>query len=196
MSATIRVHADTAVLEHTDGIRAAYLEAFCAPPWNEPPDHADAYVSDSLTFQVKLPGFTAAVALHEDTGEVLGFVTGWTTPTPFPTERSYPQVAAGLGPDRTQALLCGSFEIDELAVRPQAQGSGLAARLLAAVTAHRTDGRCWLLTSQQAPHAVDFYRKAGWIQATAPSADGKGIVVFLGPQYPDRDQAATPQATA
>lgn len=192
VSTTIRMYDDKAVLAHADGIRTAYVEAFCAPPWDEDTAKADAYVGTGLPANTDLPGFAAAVALDDATGQVLGFVTGWTTMDPFPTDRCYPQVSAGLGPGRTREWLIGAFEIDELAIRPQAQGTGLAAALLDAVTAHRSDGRCWLLTSQQSPQAVGFYRKIGWIQATHPSPDGNGIVVFLGPRHPDRDTVPLP----
>ncbi|WTW99101.1 GNAT family N-acetyltransferase [Streptomycetaceae bacterium NBC_01309] len=197
MGAEIRLHGDdTSVLAYVDGIRTAYVEAFCAPPWSEDTAKADAYITDALPAHVHLPGFAAAVAVDDGTGEVVGFATGWTTADPFPADRCYPQAAAGLGPERTRAWLTGAFEIDELAVRPQAQGTGLASALLDAVTAHRADGRCWLLTSQQSPHAVAFYRRTGWTQATHPSPDGKGIVVFLGPLHPDRLAAPLPLSAA
>ncbi|WP_435798223.1 hypothetical protein [Streptomyces antibioticus] len=33
--------------------------------------------------------------------EIVGFATAWTTLAPFPTDRCYPQAAAGLGTRRT-----------------------------------------------------------------------------------------------
>lgn len=71
--------------------------------------------------------------------------------------------------------LCGAREIDELAVRPDARGTGLAAGLLEAVTADAPDGRSWLLTSVQSGRAMSFYRRQGWTQATHPAPGGKGI---------------------
>ncbi|WP_241788053.1 hypothetical protein [Streptomyces sp. PRh5] len=68
------------------------------------------------------PGFLAALAL--DGARVLGFATAWTTPTPFPADRCYPQVAAALGPGRAADLLCDGQEIDELAVHTRPRGSG------------------------------------------------------------------------
>ncbi|MEU0060857.1 GNAT family N-acetyltransferase, partial [Streptomyces sp. NPDC006334] len=143
-----------------------------------------------LVDNVRRPGFTAALALDE--ANVVGFATAWTTPAPFPTDRCYPQAAASLGPKRTAQWLCGAREIDELAVHPAAHGTGLAADLLEAVTEDAPDGRSWLLTAARSPRAVAFYRRQGWTQATHPSPEGKGIIVFLSPRHPARALASAP----
>lgn len=185
----VRVLQGRDVLAHADALRSVYADAFAAPPWNEDEERA-AEFAGRLTHDVRRPGFTAALAFAGR--DVVGFATGWTTLPPFPTDRCYPQAAAGLGARRTNDWLCGAFELDELAVRPRAQGSGLAGRLLEAVTAPAPDGRCWLLTSVRAPRALGFYRRQGWIQATHPSPDGKGVVVFLGPRHPARHLVPQP----
>ncbi|WP_461011352.1 GNAT family N-acetyltransferase [Streptomyces capparidis] len=172
-----------------DDLRAVYTETFCAPPWNEPVARADAY-SDRLRADATRRGFTAAVAL--DGTRALGFVTAWTTPTPFPADRRYPEAAAALGPERTEAWLCGGREVDELAVRPGGQGAGLGAALLDAVAAGAPEGRCWLLTSLRAPRAVAFYERRGWIRAGRPAADD--LVVLLGPGHPARARLDPPPA--
>ncbi|GAA3215387.1 hypothetical protein GCM10020256_16950 [Streptomyces thermocoprophilus] len=116
---------------------------------------------------MRRPGFTAALALAGS--EVIGFATAWTTVAPFPNDRCYPQAAAGLGVDRTVDWLCGAREIDELAVRSSARGTGLAGELLDAVTEDAPEGRSWLLTSVASTRAMAFYRGQGWTQATHPS---------------------------
>ncbi|EPD67248.1 GNAT family N-acetyltransferase [Streptomyces sp. HGB0020] len=185
----MRVIKGAGLLDHTAALRSVYAEAFCAPPWDEDEEKAVEFVG-RLSANVDRPGFTAVLAL--DGSEVVGFATAWTTLAPFPTDRCYPQAAAGLGPERTVEWLCGSREIDELAVRPGARGTGLASELLRAVTADAPDGRSWLLTSVRSGRAMSFYRRQGWTQATHPSPDGKGIVVFLGPQHPARHLAPQP----
>ncbi|MCT7356764.1 GNAT family N-acetyltransferase [Streptomyces sp. 15-116A] len=177
------------VLAHAGALRSVYVDAFCAPPWNEDEERAAEFAA-RLPLDARRPGFAAAVAVSGR--EVLGFASGWTTLPPFPTDRCYPQAAAGLGAGRTEDWLCGAFEVDELAVRPGAHGSGLAGALLDAVTADAPEGRCWLLTSVQAPRAMAFYHRQGWTQATHPSPDGKGIVVFLGPNHPARTLVPQP----
>ncbi|MER7403695.1 GNAT family N-acetyltransferase [Streptomyces sp. NPDC000070] len=186
MPTDIRVVRGEELLAHTRGLYSVYLDAFCAPPWNEEPEKAVEFAGQ-LPAEVRRPGFTAALALRG--GEVVGFATAWTTLSPFPTDRCYPQAAAGLGPEHTAEWLCGSREVDELAVRSDARGTGLAAGLLEAVTADALEGRSWLLTSVRSEGAMAFYRRQGWTQATRPSPDGD-IVVFLGPRHPARSLAA------
>ncbi|MER8029971.1 GNAT family N-acetyltransferase [Streptomyces bauhiniae] len=185
----IKVYAGAALLARGDALRSAYLDAFSAPPWEEGEAEANAFAARLVT-NVGRPGFVAAVAVEDE--RVTGFATAWTTPSPFPTDRSYGQAAAALGAERTHAWLCGALEIDELALRPAAQGTGLGARLLDAVTRDCPEGRAWLLTAQRSARAMSFYRHLGWHQATHPCADGDGLVVFLGPRHPARHLTVQP----
>ncbi|MEU4086251.1 GNAT family N-acetyltransferase [Streptomyces aureus] len=185
----IRVFKGVDLLDHATALRSVYVDAFCAPPWNEDAEKA-AEFAGRLPMNVRRPGFTATLAFEE--AQVVGFATAWTTCSPFPTDRCYPQAAAGLGPDRTANWLCGAQEIDELALRPDIRGTGLAAELLSALTAHAPDGRSWLLTSIRSGRAMSFYRRQGWTQATHPSPEGTGIAVFLSPRHPARHLAAPP----
>ncbi|WP_442738556.1 GNAT family N-acetyltransferase [Streptomyces pseudogriseolus] len=185
----IRVVPCDALLAYGAALRSVYADAFCAPPWNEDQERAEAFVA-RLGPDTRRPGFTAALAF--DGPDVVGFATAWATPTPFPVDRCYPQAAAGLGPRRTEEWLCGALEIDELAVRSTTRGTGIAAGLLRAVTQDAPDGRAWLLTSPRSARAVAFYRRQGWTQATHPSPDGHGVVVFLGPRHPARSLAVQP----
>ncbi|MEU4097519.1 GNAT family N-acetyltransferase [Streptomyces sp. NPDC026673] len=189
MTAGVRPVAADRLLAYAPALRVAYREAFSAPPWNEGDREADLFL-DRLARDVVRPGFTAAVACAGD--ELLGFATAWTTPSPFPSGRCYGLAHAALGTDRTAAWLCGAREVDELAVRPTAQGTGVAAGLLDAVTNDAPGDRAWLLTSVQATRALRFYRRSGWTQATHPAEDGTGITVLLGPRHPDRATAARP----
>lgn len=177
------------VLAHADVLRSVYADAFRAAPWKEDEAKAAAF-TERLQHDARRPGFAAALAFAGR--DVLGFASGWTTLSPFPTDRCYPQAAARLGALRTEDWLCGAFEVDELAVRPGAHGSGLAGDLLEAVTEGAPEGRAWLLTSVQAPRAMAFYHRQGWAQTTRPSPDGKGIIVFLGPRHPARDLVPLP----
>ncbi|MEU6346798.1 GNAT family N-acetyltransferase [Streptomyces sp. NPDC046977] len=189
MSTNVRVVSADELLGHAPALRTAYREAFSSPPWNEGEEEADGFL-DRLARDIARPGFTAALA--HDGREVLGFATAWTTPAPFPSGRCYGLVQAALGPGRTDAWLCGAREVDELAVRPTAQGTGVATGLLDAVTSGAPGNRAWLLTSVQATQALRFYRRRGWTQATHPADDSTGITVLLGPRHPDRAAAARP----
>lgn len=167
---------------YADGIGRVYGEVFSAPPWNEAPADAALYLA-RLTSDAERPGFTAALAL-DDADAVGGFATGWTTPDPFPSDRSYGHVARALGPERLEVWLCGALEVDELAVAPAARGAGLGAALLSAVSGAAPDGRCWLLTSVRAEATMRFYRRAGWHPAPMPVPGRAGLVVLLGPDHP------------
>ncbi|MFI1221474.1 MULTISPECIES: GNAT family N-acetyltransferase [unclassified Streptomyces] len=181
------------LVRYADGIRDVYARAFAAPPWNEDPAQADAY-AQRLERDALRPGFTAAVATAE--GTVTGFATAWITPEVFPADRSYGQVAEALGPGRTRAWLCGALEVNELAIAPEAQGAGLGAALLDAVTGSAPDGRCWLLTSVRAEPALRLYARAGWRRVAAPVPGAAALVVLLGPRHPqgagaDREPRST-----
>lgn len=187
---------------YVEGIRDVYARAFAAPPWSEDPAESDVY-AERLVRDALRPGFTAAVATTGGTAEgtaegtarattggtVTGFATAWITPDVFPADRSYGQVAEAIGPGRTRAWLCGALEVNELAVAPGAQGAGLGAALLDAVTGPAPDGRCWLLTSVRAEPALRLYERAGWQRVDAPVPGAAALVVLLGPRHPQRNGA-------
>ncbi|MEU3460707.1 GNAT family N-acetyltransferase [Streptomyces sp. NPDC006733] len=174
------------VLEHADALQRLYTAVFSAPPWNEDEQDAARFRA-RLAADALRPGFVAALAWD---GSVLaGFATAWTTPPTLPSERSYPQVTAALGPERTTAWLGGARQVDELAVGPGHRGGGLGATLLAAIADGAPDGRCWLLTSLRATSAVRFYQRLGWTQPIRPAPGDTGITVFLSPHHPARTAA-------
>ncbi|MFB6655288.1 GNAT family N-acetyltransferase [Streptomyces microflavus] len=177
------------LLARREDARQVYAEAFGGPPWSEDASAADGFVR-RLPDNASRPGFTAAGAFRDD--RLIGLATAWTTPAPFPSGGCYPQAAAALGPDRTAQWLCGSREVDELAVSPDARGQGVGAALLERVTVDAPGGRCWLLTSVRALDAMGFYRRLGWTQATHPACEDTGIAVFLGPRHPGRTAVALP----
>lgn len=189
MTVVVRAVCGERLLAYAEGVRAVYADAFGGPPWHEGPERADAYL-ERLAGDTHRPGFTAALALDGDT--VLGWATAWTTPDPFPAGRCHPQISAALGERRTGDWLSGAREVDELAVAAPARRTGLGGRLLAAVTADRPDGRCWLLTSVAARQALAFYEREGWTQVTHPAPGGAGVAAFLGPRHPARTAAPLP----
>ncbi|MEV5262251.1 GNAT family N-acetyltransferase [Streptomyces anulatus] len=186
MTAEVRTVEAGELNRYADGIRDVYARAFAAPPWNEDPAGADSY-AERLARDALRPGFTAAVTTAGRA--VTGFATAWITPQVFPADRSYGQVAEALGPERTRAWLCGALEVNELAVAPEAHGTGLGAALLHAVTGPVPDGRCWLLTSVRAEAALRLYERTGWRRADAPVPGAAALVVLLGPRHPQRAEA-------
>lgn len=169
------------VLEIADELTDAYVEVFTAPPWDhrDPGETRDAF-RKRVEGDAHRDGFRALVERSAD-GAIAGFVTGWTTPAPFRTDRAYGKVLDRLGPAQVEDLLVGAFEIDELGVRQAARGTGLGRRLLAAAVEEHP--RAWLLTWDQAHDTIAFYRSVGWLEppVRGPETD---VVVFVSPTHP------------
>lgn len=88
MTTDIRVHRDAGILTHTESLHSVYVDAFCAPPWHEDEAQATEFVS-RLPANVRRAGFTAATAVRD--GEIVGFATAWTTPSPSPPTAAIPR---------------------------------------------------------------------------------------------------------
>lgn len=164
------------ILEIADELTTAYVEVFTAPPFaHRDPGATAAAFSTRLESDAERDGFQAWVERSAD-GRIAGFVTGWTTPAPFRTDRSYGSVLDRLGAEQVEELLIGAFEVDELGVLQHARGTGLARRLLQAAT--REHPRAWLLAWNQNHAALAFYRHVGWREpeVRGPEHD---IVVFV-----------------
>ncbi len=172
-----------AVLDLADELLDAYADVFSAPPWNEGEETIRQF-ADRLQADVRRPGFRTAFT--QSAAGVDGFATAWLTQSPFPEGRGYPQVAAQLGPDRVRDLLVGALEIDELAVRAHARGTGTGRALLTEITADAPQHRAWLLTSRLAQDTVATYRRLGWHEVPALPGTETNVIVFLSPNHPGR----------
>ncbi|WP_350275376.1 GNAT family N-acetyltransferase [Kribbella sp. HUAS MG21] len=166
------------LLEIADELTTAYVEVFTAPPFeHRGVEETRTAFRDRLTADVQRDGFRAWVERSDD-GRIAGFLTGWTTPAPFRTDRAYGSVLERLGAEQVEELLIGAFEVDELGVLQQARGTGLARRLLQA--AAEANPRAWLLAWNQNHAALAFYRHVGW-KEPAPRGPETDIIVFVTP---------------
>jgi ribosomal protein S18 acetylase RimI-like enzyme len=166
------------ILELADELTTAYVEVFTAPPFERrDPEETRFAFRKRLDGDAERDGFQAWIERSED-GRIAGFLTGWTTPAPFRTDRSYGSVLDRLGAEQVEDLLVGAFEVDELGVLQHARGTGLARRLLEAATQERK--RAWLLAWNQNHAAIAFYRHLGWREpeVRGPEHD---ILVFITP---------------
>ena len=173
------------LLEIADELTTAYVEVFTAPPFeHRDPEETRSAFRKRLEADVERDGFQAWVERSPGDGgdgvdgRIAGFLTGWTTPAPFRTDRSYGSVLERLGAEQVEELLIGAFEVDELGVLQHARGTGLARRLLD--TAARERGRAWLLAWNQNHDALAFYRHVGW-QEPKPRGPETDIIVFVTP---------------
>ncbi|MET9271668.1 GNAT family N-acetyltransferase [Kribbella sp. NPDC003557] len=166
------------ILEIADELTTAYVEVFTAPPFeHRDPGETGAAFRTRLESDAERDGFRAWVERSAD-GRIAGFLTGWTTPAPFRTDRAYGSVLDRLGAEQVGELLIGAFEVDELGVLQHARGTGLARRLLESVTRERD--RAWLLAWNQNHDALAFYRHVGW-REPQPHGPETDIVVFVTP---------------
>ena len=166
------------VLEIADELTTAYVEVFTGPPFeHRDPEQTRIAFRKRLEADAERDGFQAWIERTDD-GRIAGFVTGWTTPAPFRTDRSYGSVLDRLGAEQVNELLVGAFEVDELGVLEHARGTGLARRLLETATRERS--RAWLLAWNQNHDAIAFYRHLGWHEPAVrgPETD---ILVFTSP---------------
>ncbi|WP_329000491.1 GNAT family N-acetyltransferase [Kribbella sp. NBC_00709] len=148
------------VLEIADELTTAYVEVFTGPPFeHRDPEATRTAFRKRLEQDAERDGFQAWIERSDD-GRIAGFVTGWTTPAPFRTDRSYGSVLDRIGAEQVEELLVGAFEVDELGVLAHARGAGLAPRLLETATRERS--RAWLLAWNQNHDAIAFYRHLGW----------------------------------
>jgi ribosomal protein S18 acetylase RimI-like enzyme len=169
------------VLGIVDQLTEAYVEIFTAPPWgHRDPERTRIAFRKRLEGDAHRDGFRAWIERSDD-GAIAGFLTGWTTPAPFRTDRSYGSVLDRLGADQVEDFLIGAFEVDELGVASSARGTGLGRRLLEVATQERP--RTWLLAWNQNHDTLAFYRHLGWRE---PEVRGRehDIVVFLAPNHP------------
>ena len=164
-----------------DELTEAYVEVFTAPPFeHRDPGETRVAFRKRLEGDAVRDGFRAWVERSGD-GRIAGFLTGWRTQAPFRTDRSYGSVLDRLGSEQVEDLLIGAFEIDELAVRRSARGTGLGRRLLELAT--EREPRAWLLAWNQNHATLAFYRHLGWSEpeTRGPEHD---IIVFVAPTHP------------
>lgn len=164
------------ILEIADELTTAYVEVFTAPPFERrDPEETRIAFRKRLETDAERDGFQAWIERSED-GRIAGFLTGWTTPAPFRTDRSYGSVLDRIGSEQVEELLIGAYEVDELGVCRHARGTGLARRLLESAT--RDNHRAWLLAWNQNHDAIAFYRHLGWQEPEVRGSE-TDIVVFV-----------------
>lgn len=158
---TLRTALDLSGDERTE-LHDAYLAAFGAPGYDEPPSYAAAFVDSRLPEHAGRPGFRMTVARVD--GALAGFAYGF---------------AAELGqgsPVLTGDWLGGHFELVELAVVPSAQGHGLGGRLHDALLADLPHRRALLSTwADPTLPAPRLFRSRGWQVLLPRFGPGKSL---------------------
>jgi len=102
-------------------------------------------------------GFRCVVAVDDD-GQIVGLAYGYHG---RPGQWWYSEVARGLG-DAPQGWLADYFELTELHVRPDRQGTGLGESLLRGLLGPVTTQRVLLSTPEGENRAWRLYRRVGF----------------------------------
>ncbi|MEU9701091.1 GNAT family N-acetyltransferase [Streptomyces sp. NPDC047981] len=138
---------------------ALCAQAFCGPPWHEPPRGALHTVERLLgRARARQPGFRCVAAFDAE-GAVTGFAAGWL------------DTALSGGAEE-------AFELAELVVAPAHQGRGLGRALHDALLAGAPTPR--LLMTLDVPELRERYARWGWtvVDRQRPEKDGRDFVVM------------------
>ena len=173
------VTADVADL--TGRLTEVYREAFCVPPYDEPPESAERFAAEQLPTHAGRDGFRLVGAFgafgtaDDPTAKLLGFAYGYTG------ERGqwWSDWVSRLAPaDVVGTWLGGHFEVVEVAVRAAAQGQGLGGRLHDALLDGLPHERALLTTYRADRPAPRLYRRKGW-HALVPDLDAENALYGL-----------------
>ncbi|HEY9373652.1 GNAT family N-acetyltransferase [Streptomyces sp.] len=139
-----------------DELIALCAQAFCGPPWHEPPRGAVRTV-DRLLGVAGRPGFRM-VAAHDADGALTGIAAGW--------------------PDTVLSGGEQAFELYELVVAPAHQGRGLGRALHDGLLALAPGPR--LLMTLDVPELRGRYERWGWnvVEHRAPERVPQNYVVM------------------
>jgi ribosomal protein S18 acetylase RimI-like enzyme len=136
-----------------------YRAAFAAPPYNRRESHVTDF-GQAFERHATLEGFRFLAAFDTQTATLAGFTYGYTS---RPGQWWHDQVSLGLSPRRSRQWLGGSFELAELAVRPDYQGQKIGSRLHDGLLVGLPHMSALLSTMQAETVALKLYRKRGWL---------------------------------
>ena len=111
-----------------------------------------------LAAHVQREGLRAVAALQDE--RMVGVAYGYLG---RPGQWWHDQVREGLTPEQAQEWLDGAFEVCELHVRPELQGTGLGRALLEELLAGCPSPTAVLTTPDVETRARRFYRIGGWV---------------------------------
>ena len=140
-----------------DDVLDVYAEAMDVPPV------AARARRPVVEGHVQRAGLTAVAAVDDD-DRLVGIAYGYVG---SPGQWWHDQVRAALrqhyGDDVARDWLHGAFEVCELHVRPEAQGTGLGRRLLDTLLEGQPARTAVLTTPDAETRARGFYRAGGWV---------------------------------
>jgi len=144
------------LIRRSDQLTALYRDVFSVAPYFEPPE-AVAGFADRLRQHAHRRDFRAVLAL--DGERLVGAAYGYRGE---PGQWWHDVVRQVLAPEVAARWLRDSFEVVQIAVRPDAQGQGTGGRLHDALIGVVPNRTAVLTTSQLESPATYLYRSRGW----------------------------------
>ncbi len=158
MAVIVRSLANHQVGAIQDQLVAIYRAAFKAPPYCKGQDEVLEFAR-SLPQNLKRDDFRLVVAAENETDTLLGFCFGYKI-TP---DLMWPKVVAkAVRPQIAAEWLVNSYQLVEMAVRPNFQGQGIGGLLHDRLLEGLSYRRAVLLTMAAESNATWMYHKRGW----------------------------------
>jgi ribosomal protein S18 acetylase RimI-like enzyme len=123
------------------------------------PDHTGAQRAVSARKHTSIQGFACRAALTDD-GTLVGFGYGYTS---LPGQWWHDLVRRALDREAARQWLMDAFELSELHVLPDYQGTGIGRRLLSSLAADLTHAAMLLSTPDADTRAFRLYRATGFV---------------------------------
>ena len=158
----IRVVRDLAVQEVQmllDSIVTIYREAFGGPPYYKGKSEVTAFAR-SLPDHVQREAFVCVGAFEPNTTRMLGFAYGYTSTS---GQWWHANVRSALPPNLAREWLEDSYQLTEIAVRPEAQGRGIGSQLHDRLLGSVLHPKALLSTLDAETVAYSMYQGRGWV---------------------------------
>jgi len=139
-----------------------YALAFSGPPYYKPADELNSFQREARE-HLERPGFRAWAAFELSEEGTIGKLVGFTYAYQLlPSYWWYQQVVPHLKRTGQESWLEDSYELTQMAVRPEFQGRGLGGGLHDRLLAELSNRHGLLSTLYGETNATGMYRRRGW----------------------------------
>lgn len=159
MAVSITFLSSQQVNSDLDRVVAIYRQAFQEPPYSRNQAEVSAF-GNSLPGHTRREGFRFLAGFEVESEGMVGFSYGYTT---RPGQWWYDQVVRALERQIAREWLRNSFQLVELAVRPDFQGQGYGGRLHDRLIAGLPHRKAVLSTLAKETVAYQLYKNRGWV---------------------------------